>query len=203
MKIARLTLLAFASLWVASCSWGDDLAETHDQILTVAYKSPEADFSQYKTFAIADSMCVVVDGKKTRVLNPQTMEIYNQVSSIMNGLRYTAVPASENPDLLVDIGYIQSTNTTVSPGYWSDWDWWWKYYIDPWYPYYPYPMPVIVTSYQTGTLVFEIADVTMVYKESSVPVVWHGVVRSILNRTISDSELESAINEVFTILPPK
>lgn len=206
MKIAKLTLLAFASLWVASCSWGDDLDQTHDQILTIAYKSPDANFSQYKTFAVADSMCVVVNGKKSRVQDAESMKIYSQVVHNLNGLGYTQVSASENPNLLVDIGYIQSTNTTIYPGYWSDWDWWWKYYFYPWYPwdpYYPYPMPSVVSSYTTGTLIFEIADVTKAREESSVPIVWHGVVRSILNGTHTEAQLTNAINEVFTILPPK
>ena len=50
---------------------------------------------------------------------------------------------------------------------------------------------------------FEIADVTKAREESSVPIVWHGVVRSILNGTHTEAQLTNAINEVFTILPPK
>lgn len=207
MKIAKLMLLALASVWVTSCSWGDDLDETHDQVLTIAYKSPDANFSQYSTFAIADSMCTVVNGKKDRVQNAESMKIYSQVVKILTEqLKYTQVPTTSNPDLLVDIGYIQSTNTTIYPGYWSDWNWWWTQYFYPWYPwdpYYPYPMPTVVSSYTTGTLIFEIADVTKVEQDKSVPIVWHGVVRSILNGTHTEAQLTDAIYEVFTILPPK
>ncbi len=206
MKIVKLALLAFLSVWVASCSWGPgSLEETRDQILTIAYKSPETDFSQLKTFAIADSMSVVINGKKKRVQNEQTMKVYSQVVQNLNKLGYSQVVTSENPDLLVDLGYIQSTNTTVYPGYWSDWDWWWDTFDYPWYPwhpYYPFPIPTVVESYTTGSVIIEMADVRSV-KEEKVPVVWQGIVRSILNGKHTDGEISAAINEVFTILPPK
>jgi hypothetical protein len=64
-------------------------------------------------------------------------------------------------------------------------------------------MPTVVSSYTTGTLIFEMADVTKVRQESPVPIVWHGVVRSILNSAHTDAQLTDAIHEVFTILPPK
>lgn len=206
MKIVKLTLLAFVSVWVASCSWGPgDLDETQDQILTIAYKSPDANFAQLKTYAVADSMSVVINGKKERVKNETSDKIFSQIIQNMNSLGYTMVEAAQNPNLLVDLGYIQSTNTTIYPGYWSDWDWWWDSYFYPWYPwnpYYPYPMPAVVSSYSTGTIIIEMADVTNV-KESTVPIIWHGVVRSILNGSHTQAELIDSINEVFTILPPK
>lgn len=205
MKIVKLSLLAFISVWVVSCSWGDDWDETQDQILTIAYKSPEADFSQYRTFAVADSMTVVINGEKERVQNDESMKVYNQVVHNLTGLGYTQVSVSENPNLLADLSYIRSTNTTIYPGYWSDWGWWWDTVGYPWYPwstYYPYPMPSIISTYITGTLIIELADVTKA-REQNVPIVWHGVVRSILNGTHTEAQITDAINEVFTILPPK
>ena len=65
MKVVKLTVLAIISVLAASCSWGPgSLDETKDQILTIAYKSPDANFQTIKTYALADSMSVVVDGQK-------------------------------------------------------------------------------------------------------------------------------------------
>ena len=92
------------------------------------------------------------------------------------------------------------------PGYWNDWDWWWDsfyYPWDNWDTYYPYPMPVFTSSYTTGSLIIEIANVAQVASEASVPIVWHGLVREILNGKHTRDELLNAITEVFTILPPK
>ena len=114
MKIAKLTLLAFASLWVASCSWGDDLDQTHDQILTIAYKSPDANFSQYKTFAVADSMCVVVNGKKSRVQNAESMKIYSQVVHNHKGLGYTHTSNRQIPPFTRVIGLIGTGGGSIT-----------------------------------------------------------------------------------------
>ena len=206
MKIFKLSVIALISVLVTSCSWGPgDLDETKDQILTVAYKSPDANFQNLKTYALADSMSVVVDGQKKRVKNEVSENIFSLISQNLSKLGYTQTTASQNPDILVDLGYIQSTNKAVYPGYWSDWDWWWDCYYYPWYPwdpYYPYPMPTVVTSYTTGTIIIEMADMSLV-KNQTVPIIWHGVVRSILNGSHTQAQLTEAINEVFTILPPK
>ncbi len=206
MKLVKLSILAFLSVWITSCDWGPgDLEETHDQILTIAYKSPKADFAGFKTFAVSDSMSVVINGTRKRVRNEDSEKVYNLMVQNLTGLGYKEVAISENPNVLVDLGYIQSTNTTIYPGTWSDWDWWWDYNYYPWYPwqpYYPYPMPTVVSTYTTGTLIIEMADVTNV-KKQDVPIVWHGVVRGILNRKHTEAQLVKAINEVFTILPPK
>jgi hypothetical protein len=64
-------------------------------------------------------------------------------------------------------------------------------------------MPVFISSYTTESIVIEVADVVNVATESIVPVVWHGLIREILNTNHTQQELLSAIDEVFAILPPK
>lgn len=205
---AKLVLTAFVGILLASaCSWGPDgLDETQDQILTIARKTDAVDFTKFNSFAITDSITAVDDGKKVRISDATSDLIIAQVVRNMNLYGYTQVQPDENPDLLVDLAYIQRTNTYMYPGYWTDWDWWWNWNGYPWYgwdPYYPYQMPVFISSYTTGSVVIEIADVVNVASESTVPVVWHGLVREILNGQHTQQELISSIDEVFTILPPK
>lgn len=206
MKV-RLMLMIFAGALVTACSWGPGaLDETQNQILTVARKGANANFSNYRTFAITDSLAVVEDSYKFRMNNDTTDMIIAQVVVNMNKYGYTQVVVEDNPDLLVDVAYIKKTNTYMYPGYWNDWDWWWNCNHYPWYgwdSFYPYQMPVFISSYSTGSLVIEIADVTSVATEASVPVVWHGLVREILNGTHTYAQLISSIDEVFAILPPK
>ncbi len=200
-------LIVFVGALVSACSWGPGaLDETRDQILTVARKGETADFSKFTTFAITDSITVVNDGMKVRLSDATANLIIAQVVRNMNLYGYTQVQADEDPDLLVDLAYIQRTNTYMYPGYWSDWDWWWDWNGYPWWgwdPYYPYQMPAFISSYTTGSIVIEVADVVNVATESTVPVVWHGLVREILNGSHTQQELLSSIDEVFAILPPK
>ena len=205
---AKLVLTAFVGILLSSaCSWGPDgLDESQDQILTIARKTDAVDFTKFNSFAITDSITAVDDGKKVRFNDATADLIIAQVVRNMNLYGYTQVQADENPDLLVDLAYIQRTNTYMYPGYWSDWDWWWDWNGYPWWgwdPYYPYQMPAFVSSYTTGSIVIEVADVVNVATESTVPVVWHGLVREILNGSHTQQELLSSIDEVFAILPPK
>ena len=204
---AKLVFIAFVGALVSACSWGPgNLDETRDQILTIARKTDAVDFTKFSSFAITDSITVVNDGMKVRLNDATANLIIAQVVRNMNLYGYTQVQADENPDLLVDLSYIQRTNTYMYPGYWTDWDWWWNWNGYPWYgwdPYYPYQMPVFISSYTTGSVVIEIADVVNVASESTVPVVWHGLVREILNGSHTQQELLSSIDEVFAILPPK
>ncbi|MEG2848981.1 MAG: DUF4136 domain-containing protein, partial [Bacteroidales bacterium] len=171
MKIIKLALFAFVGVAVASCDWGPGaLDETQDQVLTVAYKSETADFSKFQSYAITDSISVVYKGKKFRLQNDTTDLIIAQVVQNMNKNGYKQVAAQSNPNLVVDVSYIQSTNTTIYPGYWNDWDWWWDSYHYPWqswYPYYPYHMPTVISSYTTGSVIIEIADMVNIASESS------------------------------------
>ena len=203
---ARLMLIVFVGALVSACSWGPGaLDETRDQILTVARKGETANFSNYHSFAITDSIAVSQDGVKYRLNNDTTDMIIAQIVVNMNRYGYTQVVPSNNPDLLVDVSYIKKTNTYMYPGYWNDWDWWWDSFNYPWHSwdtFYPYPMPNFVGSYTTGSLVIEVADVVSVATESSVPIVWHGLVREILNGTHTQQELITSIDEVFAILPP-
>lgn len=204
MKV-KLLLIVFVGALVTSCNWGD-LDETKDQILTVARKSETANFAQFSSFAITDSIAVVDNGKKYRISDETTDLIIAQVVRNMNENGYTQVSVTENPTLLVDVSYIKKTNTYMYPGYWNDWDWWWDSFYYPWYgwyPYYPYQMPVFISSYDTGSLIIEVADMLNVATEGSVPIVWHGLVREILNGKHTQQEMITAIDEVFTILPPK
>ena len=203
----RFLLMIFVGALVASCSWGpgSNMDETRDQILTIARKADAVDFSKFSSYAITDSITVVKDGFKSRLSNDTTDLIIAEVVRNMNANGYTQVDADGNPDLLVDIAYIQKANTYMYPGYWNDWDWWWNYNYYPWFgwgSYYPY-QTWFITSYTTGSLVIEVADVVNVATEQNVPVVWHGLVREILNGRHTQQELLEAVNEVFTILPPK
>ena len=204
---ARLMLIIVVGALVSACSWGPGaLDETRDQILTVARKGETANFTNYHSFAIADSIAVSEDGKKFRLSNDTTQRIIAQIVVNMNRYGYTQVVPEMNPDLLVDVSYIKKTNTYLYPGYWNDWDWWWDSFDYPWYgwdTFYPYQMPTFISSYTTGSLVIEIADVVSVATESSVPIVWHGLVREILNGKHTEQELIYAIDNVFEIMPPK
>lgn len=207
MKKRYFILILLSVLALNSCDLYEDNNETLGQITSAVIKSPDADFSQYRTFAITDSVLFVNNKDSKRTKTEFSDLIVNCVSEEFETIGYKKITEGD-PDLIIDLTYFELRNTTVifDPYYWWDWAWWWDYCpyypYDPFYPYYPYPMPSYYSSYTTGSLVIETVDMTRLEKEHAVPIVWHAVVRSILGASHSKAEIKEAVDECFTILPP-
>lgn len=211
-------LIFVTSLLVGSCSFfNNDYHETVDQFVSAAYKADDTDFSQYKTYVVADSILYVESDKKVRKKNDLTDEVKSVIAGEMNALGYTPFASSnptDKPDLIIDLSYLVSTTTTIYPGYWWGWDYWyyfdWFYPYDPYYPYYPggfypyYPFPMypMASSYSTGSLTIDMVDLKNLQKDVNPPIVWHGLVRSVLVSTHSSQERAAAIKQCFTMMPP-
>ena len=220
MKKTFLFFLVTSPL-VGSCSFfNDDYQETLDQFVSVAYRADETDFSQYKTYVIADSILYVDGDKNVRKKNDLTNEVKSVVADQMNTLGYSPfIPndPTSRPDLIVDLSYIVTTTTTIYPGYWWGWDYWYyydwfypyypfdpyyPYYPGGFYPYYPYPMYPVASSYSTGSLTIDIVDFKNYKKDTNPAIVWHGLVRSVLISTHSSEERAAAIKQCFEMMPP-
>lgn len=203
-KIVKFLLLSLSAvLFSQSCSLYNDDSETILQNVSIAQKSPIADFSQYHTYAITDSILYISDNEKHRTDNVFVQNILSGISSNMERLGYSKVESSQPSDLLIDVSYLLTATTIYyDPYYYWGWDywWWWDGYY-PYYPYYPYPMPIEYTSYYTGNVIIAIVDMTN--PDKSFPIVWHGVVRSLISGSNSVEDINNAIDECFTILPPK
>lgn len=206
-------LVLITSLLAGSCSfWNNDYHETMSQFVSVAYRADNTDYSQYKTFFVADSLLYVDGEKNLRKKNNLTDEVKGIVTKELTDLGYTPFQsgsATGKPDLIVDMSYIVTTTTTIYPGYWWGWDYWYDYYwlypyypYDPFYPYYPYPMYPMVSSYSAGSLTIDIVDMKNYKEGTNPPIVWHGLVRSILDATHSSEERATAIEQCFEMMPP-
>jgi hypothetical protein len=213
----RTLLFVLVSFVLGSCSFfNDDYQETVDQFVSVAYKADNADFSQFRTYVVADSMLYVDGDKKLRKKNELTEEVKSVISEKMNSLGYSPFDVkagSGRPDLILDLSYIVSTTTTIYPGYWWGWDYWYYYdwfypyfpydpYYPGFYPYYPYPMYPMTSSYSTGSLTIDMVDVKNLQKDVNPPILWHALVRSVLVTTHTAQERAAAIRQCFDMMPP-
>ena len=182
-----------------------DNTETIIQNVSIAQKAPDTDFSKFKTFTVNDPILYIDNEDKYRASNHFVETILANISDNFTSLGYTKATNPEEADLLVDLTYILSATTVYyDPYYYWGWDYWWwwdGYFPYPYYPYYPYPLPVEYISYYTGNLIIETVDMT--HNGERFPIVWHALVRSLISGSNSKEEISSAIDECFTILPPK
>ena len=194
-----------ASLLLGSCSLYNDNDETILQNVSMALKSPNTDFSKLESFVITDSILFVTENKQYRESNQFVESLLEGITSNMIALGYTRTADKLEADMIVDVSYVVSqTVIYYDPYIFWDWDYWWwddMYPYNPYYPYFPYPMPVMYDSYYTGNMAIDILDMTT--GEQRVPVIWHGLVRNLISGSNSAEDMRNAIDECFTILPPK
>ncbi|MBQ5882863.1 MAG: DUF4136 domain-containing protein, partial [Bacteroidales bacterium] len=106
-KIVKFLLLSLSAvLFLQSCSLYNDDSETILQNVSIAQKSPIADFSQYHTYAITDSILYISDNEKHRTDNIFVQNILSGISSNMERLGYSKVESSQPSDLLIDVSYL-------------------------------------------------------------------------------------------------
>jgi len=132
----------------------------------LVYTSPakDADFSQYTTFDIADSLLVIGQSAK-----PEYSQSNNALALIqafrtnMEKLGYIYTPSNPDAQLGIQLTYMIKTERYVQ--YYDDPYWWLDYpgYWSPgmwgdWYGFY-YPRPMVY-SYSTNALLADMVDLT-------------------------------------------
>jgi hypothetical protein len=153
---ARPLALAFSivpsSLAAGCLSYPNSDERLDDEIVYTHYKK-EADFKEFKTFAISSEIVEFSedDGEIEReVLDAELAEpVIEAVIRNMTGHGYTQVTREEDPDLGLTVSVLSGTVTTFYTDYWG---YYWGY---PYYPYYPY---YYTYSYDTGTVVVDAVD---------------------------------------------
>lgn len=167
-----------------------------------------ADFTQYKTFTIVDSIGVITSlGKAQKEKNHRSEVIRKKVISCMEDIGYVYSP--DQYDLFVSMTEIEQTNISISYDpymyFWNSYDpWGWGYYYG--YPYYP--QYYISSAYSTQTFSIQIGDKKNEYvTEDGIAVlraVWSSAIKGLTGYDRTDSEIEAAITECFsqTDTPP-
>ena len=212
--IIPVLFLLVTSLSLTSCYPDYGLSSSdHDVIVTQYAKS--TDFSQYKTFAIIDSVFHLTgDSLDSEYLSRKYDNlIINTITDNMKALGYDQVLNPESPDSVDVVLYVAAQGSKVDQYYYGGW---WGYY--PGYPYwgwgggysssyywgYPgYPGYVGTTTYYVGTIFINYVN-TDSFGEETVDVEWHAILNGLLNSdsyTVTENRLADRINKAFEQSP--
>ena len=174
----KILQTVFAVSFFLSCSPKIEDVNIDDLDITVSAAEPGIDFSQYKTFAIPDSVYIIEYDEQgnqidTFALTKLDKVALNQVNEEMSKLGYTKVDTSQNPDVGIFISRISESHSEVgfTPGYCSDWGGgYWGYPGYGWcYPSYGYEY-----EYKTGSVIVDMIDMSSInQEENTFTVVWH------------------------------
>ena len=159
-----------------------------------------ANFNNYKTYSISDSVAVINNGKSTRELTGVDQAYITAVEKYMDQNGYTMVTKKDNPDLGVDVSRIYNTTTgVISYGdYWGDYGGYWDPYY--WgYPGYGYYIPYAYSVYQIqeGALSIDLLDLKNASAQNKINVIWTGLIRgeSIFDASVADSQVKALFDQ--------
>ena len=177
MKTRNCLLLLCAALALSACEKDPDLdALDVDYVVNTEY-SPGVDFGSFATYFLPDSILEPGAGRDaTYWKDDYAQMIIGEVAHLMNERGYTRLSgetSKDEADLGLQLTYVAQTNQVITGGYYYGW---WDYsYWGPWWGswYYPYP---VTYSYDTGTLLIEMVDLTHSGDETTsrrLPVIWY------------------------------
>ncbi len=182
----------------------------------IAYTKYDTSFEFVNTrVCVMDTITLIAnpDEHNPKWYNSTSKQITDQIKDNFKALGYTLVDEKDaktgdsfNTDYVVKVLAAQDI-TTVFYYYdpywyydWYDWGWWGPYY--PYYPYYPY---VTSYSYDTGTTLIHMADVTVRPDASGptggYPIRWNAVMGGMLGTGMDMSYELEAIDQVFAQSP--
>lgn len=202
--ILFLVLLAGVSAFHSCTKYPPDSSRVSQDLAIYTKYDISVNFNNYSTYAIVPKVAYI-DGKDTSYLtNAQAMSLLNRIAADMNARGFLQVADSTfHPDLGINVTAIKSTNTSV---YYPGWYWGYPGYYPPgwWgYPgynyYYPY-YPAYITSYSTGTVIIDLADLK--YPQNNrLMIRWNAYIRGLLNGSHSTDDVLRCVDQAFDQTP--
>lgn len=145
----------------SSCEKEPDFNKLDSDYVVYTDYSADADFGSYKTYFMPDSILEAGSSNKATYWSDENaLQLIGEIESKMNERGYQRLGKEEkdNAELGLQVTYVAETNRVITGGgYYGGW---WDYgFWGPWWDswYYSYP---ISYSYDTGTIIMELIDLT-------------------------------------------
>ena len=160
----KILLISALALLAAACQKEPYPQDGDSEYLVYTSPAKDADFSDFTTFDIADSLLIIGQSAKPEYSQSNNaLAIIQAFRTNMEKLGYIYTPSNPDADLGIQLTYMIKTERFVQ--YYNDPYWWLDYpgYWSPgiwgdWYGYY-YPRPMVY-SYSTNALVADMVDLT-------------------------------------------
>src|SRR5688572_17311125 len=163
---------------IVACRKTPDTEELSASFVVQTSKDPAANFGNYKTYYIADTIGVQTSDPNDSIwFDNDAKQLLAAVKQNMADRGYTLVSKGANPDIGLTLSAIKDLNLSVIyPGYWwGYWGYWggcyWGYCGYP--PYYPWGG--MVYSIPTGTLILDMIDLKNAQANAKYVVIWGAV----------------------------
>lgn len=187
---------------------------TSDTDLVITNYNPDFNFGGVTTYFLSDSIQHLVDEgiEPDYSLDPFIISELERNFDALGWERLDSTDAGGNPpDVAIVVTTIHTRNYNIYSWPWYPgwgWGWYWKdsnYWGYPGYGwYYPWPGGAYVTSYDVGSVIWDLFDPDNVDTENEViNVEWTGGLNGVLGSSVSStkSRITSGINQAFRQSP--
>jgi len=200
-----LKILMAGLIFQTSCSlFPEDIELNQEQLVDITKYDLNTDFTTFRTFSVADSICLIMNGDSSRVLNEESQQVINRIIHNMQERGYTLVNKSDNPDLGINVSLAEVYGSYFYPG------WYWDYgaYYDPDYwgfpaceYFYPYDPPEI-SVYTAGTLMIDLLDLKNAPSyDQKIHMIWNAYIRGLINGTHTLQQVLDNIDQCYLQTP--
>jgi hypothetical protein len=113
-KITSL-IVVMALLGLTSCT-KDPISDltSEESLVYVTNRDTQADYKQYKTFSIVDSVLVVENNRTGTALQEIDIAVLNRIINNMKDLGYVLVTPAQKPDVGINVAWITNSQINVA-----------------------------------------------------------------------------------------
>jgi len=207
-KLLILTGTVVAIAFALTACYPGGAEYVSDTDLVVTNYNPEFNFNGIQTYYMPDSIRHIVEEDETPDRSMDSF-IIGELERNLNTLGYLRLDTVDiiggsEPDVIVAVSAIIVTNVNYyTYPYYPGWCWSW--YCYPGYGwYYPWYGYTYVTSYETGTVFWDMFDPDNVDTENEIiQVEWTGAINGVLGSSVSSnqSRLTKGIDQAFEQSP--
>ena len=156
------------------------LSEDESRIYITNYDTT-AVFTNYKTFAIADSVAIVKNNRlQTKERTDYDVQLINAIANELKQKGYTQVSNSQNADLGVAVSIVTNTSTGLIQygGYGGFYDSYWDPYYWGYGGYgYGYPSAYGLVQSTEAMISVDLLDLKNAPTNQNIRVIWNGLIR--------------------------
>lgn len=204
----KILLFSAAVILLAACHKEPYPQDSDNEYLVYTSPGKDVNFSQYKTFDIADSLLVIGQGDKPVYSQTQSaLALIQAYRTNMEKLGYIYTPSNPDADLGIQVTYIIKTEKYVqyydNPYWWLDYPGYWPAgYWGSWHGFY-YPRPVVYT-YTTNALLADIVNLTSEMSvDKPLEVLWTSYIGGPAGSSYQNDveRMKAAIDQAFVQSP--
>ena len=197
-----------AVLTIAACHKEPYPQDGDNEYLVYTSPGKDVNFTQFKTFDIADSLLVIGQGDKPVYSQTQAaLALIQAYRTNMEKLGYIYTPSNPDADLGIQLTYIIKTERYVqyydNPYWWLDYPGYWPAgYWGNWHGFY-YPRPVVYT-YTTNALLADMVNLTTeIEDDKPLEILWTSYIGGPAGSSYQNDveRMKTAINQAFAQSP--